>query len=295
MNWCDRSWVPAKGRLRLGDIDPNSTPGAQTKAARARLEKNLSRIDELQYLMYARRTGARSPGLSQAMDAGGKDGAIRTLTRGMNPQGCVVTSAPQPSAEELEHDFLWRITPALPRRGEIGIFNRSHYEDVLIVRVHQLVPKSVWAKRYEQINRFEENLAENGIHLVKFFLHISKEEQAERFRERAGRPQEELVLSPADLAERSHWGRVSGGLSRTRSEVQSEAGSCTRCRRDKKWYRDLAISDRVETMSSFDMRYPSPTSTRRTSGSTEFAPVEFGDCFRNNFWTTGGRAPDSSA
>jgi len=259
MSWRERLRVPAKGRFRLDEVEPDSTPGARTKqAARARLAKNLSRIDELQYLMYAENRRALLL-VFQAMDAGGKDGAIRTLTRGMNPQGCVVTAFKQPSAEELEHDFLWRITRALPRRGEIGIFNRSHYEDVLIVRVHQLVPKSVWSARYDQINRFEENLAENGIHLVKFFLHISKEEQAERFRERLADPKKNWKFSPADLEERKHWDEYQKAFEDALSKCNPKHAPWYVVPSNKKWFRDLAISEIVlETMGAFDMRYPKP-------------------------------------
>ena len=139
------------------------------------------------------------------MDAGGKDGTIRHVMSSVNPQSCRVTSFKAPTPEELAHDFLWRIHKAVPRRGEIGIFNRSHYEDVLIVRVHDLVPKEVWSKRYGIINEFEASLAAGGVHVLKFFLHISREEQLQRFRDRLTDPAKNWKITPEDFKERPYW------------------------------------------------------------------------------------------
>jgi PPK2 family polyphosphate:nucleotide phosphotransferase len=192
-------------RLRLSGIDPGSTPGVRDKANAQRiLERNLGRLSELQYDLYAENQRALLVVL-QAMDAGGKDGTIRRIATGLNPQGCRVTSFKVPSAEEAGHDFLWRIHRAVPARGEIGIFNRSHYEDVLVVRVHDLAPKSVWSERYDQINAFERYLAETGTVILKIFLHISKEEQKRRFLERIDDPRKRWKFSPADLEKRKRW------------------------------------------------------------------------------------------
>ena len=163
--------------VKLSKYGPDDTLGwEKDHTAKRSLEKMLARLDELQYLLYAERKSALLI-VFQALDAGGKDGSIRHVMSGVNPQGCRVTSFKVPSAEEASHDFLWRIHKALPPQGDIGIFNRSHYEDVLVVRVHNLVPKEVWKRRYEEINSFEAYLAENNIKILKFFLHISKDEQ----------------------------------------------------------------------------------------------------------------------
>src|SRR5262245_25534933 len=177
-------------KLRVGhdfqikDLDPDATPGIRDKRQAARiLERAVQRLFELQYDLYAEDQRALLL-VFQAMDAGGKDGTVRALAHGLNPLGCRVASFKVPSVEEASHDFLWRVHHACPRKGEVGIFNRSHYEDVLVVRVQELVPKSVWLKRYDQINAFERHLSENGTTIVKFYLHISKDEQKQRLMER---------------------------------------------------------------------------------------------------------------
>ncbi|MCC7144770.1 MAG: polyphosphate kinase 2 family protein, partial [Candidatus Eisenbacteria bacterium] len=205
MNFTETLSIRKPASFRLEAVDPDSTPGAKGKEqARTRIEKNAAAIDELQYRLFAENQRSLLIVL-QAIDAGGKDGAIRTLSGGMNPQGCTVTSFKKPSEVELDHDFLWRVHQAVPRRGEIGIWNRSHYEDVLVVRVHELVPKSVWSARYEQINRFEANLVAADVHILKFLLHISRDEQKERFQARLDDPEKHWKFSPADVEERKHW------------------------------------------------------------------------------------------
>src|SRR6185295_6029193 len=170
-------------RIKLANVDPGDTHGVDKADAADRLAKNLARLSVLQYLLYAEaRRGLLV--VLQGIDAGGKDGTIRHVMTGLNPQGVRVTSFKIPEGAEKRHDYLWRIHSAVPEFGQIGIFNRSHYEDVLVVRVHSLVPKSVWEKRYSQINDFERMLTDNGIRIVKFLLYIDKEEQAKRFRER---------------------------------------------------------------------------------------------------------------
>ena len=176
--------VASNKKINLSDIDPNDTGKISGKdEAKKLLAQNVARMAELQNVLYAQDKHALLIVL-QAIDAGGKDGTIRSIMSGVNPQGVRVTSFKKPTEEELSHDFLWRVHKAAPQRGMIGIFNRSHYEDVLVVRVHNLVPKAVWQRRYTHINNFERLLADSQVTILKFYLHISKEEQKERFQAR---------------------------------------------------------------------------------------------------------------
>ena len=247
-------------RVRLADYDPAETLGyAKGKDTDTAIAAQIQRLDELQYLLYAENRHALLVVL-QGMDAAGKDGTIRHVMTGLNPQGCRVESFKEPSAEEADHDFLWRIHRAVPAKGNIAIFNRSHYEDVLVVRVHQLVPKQVWAARYDQINEFERFLAENGIVVVKFFLHISKGEQKRRFQERLETPEKHWKISPADFAERRHWGAYISAYEAALSRCNTPAGPWYVIPSDKKWFRNLAVSQiLVETLAELDMKFPKPT------------------------------------
>ena len=194
-----------RGRTRLADWKPDSTPGCKDKdEAAERVAKNLARIDELQYRLHAE---ARQSLLIvlQGMDSSGKDGLIRNVLTIFNPQGCKVWPFKVPTPEEASHDFLWRIQRAAPPLGEVAVFNRSHYEDVLVVRVHDLVPRRVWSLRYRAINEFERNLHEHGTRVLKFFLHISRDEQRERLLARLHDPLKRWKFSDADLVERGHW------------------------------------------------------------------------------------------
>jgi PPK2 family polyphosphate:nucleotide phosphotransferase len=176
--------IAPDSQVHLADYDPGDTGAYVDKAAaKAERRKNVDRLQDLQEVLWAEGKHALLIVL-QAMDAGGKDGTIKHVFRGVNPQGCQVTGFKVPTKEELAHDFLWRVHKAAPRRGQIGIFNRSHYEDVLVVRVDNLVPEAVWRQRYEQINHFEKLLADTGTTILKFYLHISREEQKERFEDR---------------------------------------------------------------------------------------------------------------
>src|SRR6185436_13827204 len=193
-------------RVRLDEVDPDDTLDLPRKEQALRaLEKNVQHIAALQERLFAEHRRALLV-VFQALDAGGKDGTTRAVFSGVNPQGCRVTSFKAPTAEELAHDFLWRIHNAVPGKGEIGIFNRSQYEDVLVVRVDGLVPKKVWSRRYEQINRFERQLVDTGTEIVKIFLHISRDEQAERLRDRIATPEKRWKFSPDDLRKRAQWG-----------------------------------------------------------------------------------------
>jgi PPK2 family polyphosphate:nucleotide phosphotransferase len=178
---------------------------------------------------------------------------------GLNPQGCRVTSFKVPSAEEASHDFLWRIHQAVPPHGEIGIFNRSHYEDVLVVRVHQLVPKSVWSARYDEINAFETLLGENGVTILKFFLHISKQEQKERLEARLKDSTRNWKISPADLKERERWGDYVKAYEAVLSRCSTTAAPWFVIPSNKKWFRNLVVSQIiVETLERMNPKFPKP-------------------------------------
>jgi PPK2 family polyphosphate:nucleotide phosphotransferase len=257
MNLAKRLIVKPGERARLKKRDPEETFGLEKDESR--LERKLARLREYQHLLYADRRRALLIVL-QALDAGGKDGTIRHVMSGVNPQGCLVSSFKKPTPEELEHDFLWRIHKQVPGRGTIGIFNRSHYEDVLVVRVHDLVPKAVWAERYDHINRFEEMLFEHGVAILKFFLHISKDEQLKRFEERLQDPTKNWKLSEPDFQERQHWDEY----------VEAYEEALTRCSHkyapwyiipaNNKWFRNYAISTIVtDTLAKMKLRFPPPS------------------------------------
>src|SRR5471032_932201 len=191
-------------RIKLADIDPGDTRGVKKEEAGEHLAKNLDRLSVLQYMLYAE--GQRSLlVVLQGIDAGGKDGTIRHVMSGLNPQGVKVTAFKVPEGPEKRHDYLWRVHQAAPEWGQLGIFNRSHYDDVLVARVHSLVPAPVWQKRYRQINEFERMLSENDVRIVKFLLYIDKKEQARRFHERLDDKSKNWKFSPADVQEREYW------------------------------------------------------------------------------------------
>lgn len=193
----------------------------------------------------------------QAMDAGGKDGTIRNVFRGVNPQGVRVTSFKVPSKLELAHDFLWRVHNVVPPRGLIGVFNRSHYEDVLVVRVHNIVPESVWRPRYEHINNFEKLLAETGTKIIKFYLHISKEEQRERFQSRLDEPEKNWKFSLEDLEKRKLWGDYMAAFEEMLFQTTTPWAPWYVIPADQKWYRNLAITSViVQTIKELDPQYP---------------------------------------
>lgn len=258
MDFTKRYIVTPGTKVKLDKYDPNDTAKVKKKEARNLKKANLKRLSELQYLLYAEHKRAVLIVL-QAMDAGGKDGTIRHVIGPLNPQGCPVTSFKAPTQEELDHDFLWRIHEAVPGKGEVGIFNRSHYEDVLIVRVHDLVPREVWSKRYDQINAFEERLAEEGVHILKFFLHISKDEQAERFQRRLDRPDKHWKANPADFAERKLWDDYLTAYNKALTRCSTWHAPWFVIPANKKWFRNLAVSQiLVEQFGKLDMAFPEP-------------------------------------
>jgi PPK2 family polyphosphate:nucleotide phosphotransferase len=258
MNWQDRR-VPFGERIALAEIDPDDTaPFEHKREAEAQIEKNVERMEELQELMYAERVHALLIVL-QAMDAGGKDSTIRHVMDGFNPQGCHVVSFGVPTPLELAHDFLWRIHPHAPQRGYVSIFNRSHYEDVLVVRVEKLVPKETWKARYDQINAFEQTLAESGVTILKFFLHISKEEQKARFQDRLDRPEKNWKFNPSDLETRSKWDNYMQAFEEVFARCNHPWAPWYVVPANKKWYRNWVVSSAiVAAMEGLDMHYPPP-------------------------------------
>ncbi len=249
-------------RFNLEEFDPGADGGNGSKegkdAVEKRLEKNQQRLRELQDRLYAQDRHALLVVL-QAMDCAGKDGTIRHVLGAFDPQGVHVTSFKVPTPEELAHDFLWRVHQAVPARGMVGIFNRSHYEDVLVARVKRLVPEAVWKSRYEAINNFEKLLAESGVTIVKFFLHISPDEQAERLRERRDRPEKQWKFNPGDLAERAHWSEYMRAYEDAMSRCNTEWAPWYVVPANRKWYRNLVVSEiLIDTLEGLNPEYPKP-------------------------------------
>ncbi len=243
-------------KFRLSKCDPGETFGVDKAAAERALKHHVDRLQELHDLLYADSKRALLIVL-QGMDAAGKDGTIKHVMSGVNPQGCAVTSFKQPSAVESAHDFLWRIHAAVPARGFIGIFNRSQYEDVLIARVHGLVPKKVWEARYRQINEFEQMLTENGVHILKFFLHISSEEQKKRFEERLNDPDKNWKASTADFRERHFWHEYQRAYQEALERCSTKWAPWYAIPSDHKWFRNYAVSEAIiEALASFRLKYP---------------------------------------
>lgn len=250
--------TPGK-KVRLEKWNPEETLGwSKNHKMKASLEKTIEKLDKLQYLLYAEHKRALLIVL-QGLDAAGKDGTIRHVMSGVNPQGCRVTSFKKPTPEELAHDFLWRVHQAVPPVGDIGIFNRSHYEDVLIARVHNLVPKDVWSKRYDEINGFECMLDENNIKILKFFLHISKDEQKRRFEQRIEDQDRRWKISESDFAERKYWDDYTAAYEAVLTKCSTERAPWYIIPANKKWFRNLAVSHIiVETLESLHMKFPAP-------------------------------------
>ncbi|HEY4013623.1 MAG TPA: polyphosphate kinase 2 family protein [Polyangiaceae bacterium] len=259
MTYADRFRVAAGQEIRLKEVDPAFKDHEGRKKSADEMEGDRAKLRALQELFYA---DGRSSLLIclQGMDAGGKDGTIGHILGAMNPQGCRVVAFKEPSAEERAHDFLWRIHRATPPRGQVTLFNRSHYEDVLIVRVHERVPRSVWSRRYDQINAFESELAENDTHILKFFLHISKEEQLRRFEERLDDPAKQWKISEADYKERAFWDDYMGAYEEALSRTSTAQAPWFVIPSDHKWFRNLVIARIVvEYLEGLDLRVPPPS------------------------------------
>ena len=247
-------------KIDLSKIDPNDDKafkGDKEKGLKA-LSKLNAELQALQELLYAEQKHKVLIVL-QAMDTGGKDGAIRRVFDGVNPQGVKVASFKVPTAEELTHDFLWRVHKVTPGAGEMVIFNRSHYEDVLVVRVHGYAPEEVWKKRYDQINDFERLLAESGTTILKFFLHIDLDEQKERLQARLDDPTKTWKFRLGDLEERKLWGQYMQAYEDALDKTSTEYAPWYVIPANRKWYRDLVISTiLVDTLKGLQMEFPKP-------------------------------------
>jgi PPK2 family polyphosphate:nucleotide phosphotransferase len=247
-------------KIDLDEFDASAKPaGLDREHAEHEFASLTKRLRDLQHLMYAE--GKRSLlVVLQGRDAAGKDGTIRRVFGPMNPQGCRVTSFKVPSKEELAHDFLWRCHKVAPRRGQIAIFNRSHYEDVLVVRVHDLVPESVWSKRYDHINAFERLLADNDTIILKFYLHIDRQEQLERFAKRIDNPKKNWKISGADYSERPYWDSYSRAFEDALSKCSTEYAPWYVIPANRKWFRNLVIAEIVaDAMERLQMCFPTPS------------------------------------
>ncbi|MBN8429733.1 polyphosphate kinase 2 family protein [Microbulbifer salipaludis] len=235
-----------------GDLDDGD-------AALPLIEEYKKKLRELQYRMYAEHKRSLLICL-QGRDAAGKDGAINHVLGAMNPQGCTVTGFKQPSKAEAEHDFLWRCHKVTPRRGHVAIFNRSHYEDVLVQRVHKLVPKKVWSGRFAHINNFERLLADNDTTVLKFYLHIDAQEQLERFKKRIDDPTKHWKISESDYSEAHYWDEYTDAFEDVLEKCSTEYAPWFIIPANKKWFRNLAISQIVvSALESLDMQFPKPT------------------------------------
>ncbi len=260
--------VESGKKFRLADHNPGSTHGFEaSEDAQDELERGVALMSDMQQKLYAQsRWGVLL--IFQAMDAAGKDGVIRHVMSGVNPQGCQVYSFKSPSAEELDHDFLWRTNKCLPERGRIGIFNRSYYEETLVVRVHpeilskqmippQLVTKKIWQQRFEDINNLESYLTRNGLVVRKFFLNISKEEQKQRFLRRLEDPDRNWKFSEADAREREHWDEYMEAYQDMIRNTATEEAPWYIVPADNKWFSRLVVAGAIiETLEALDLHYP---------------------------------------
>ena len=259
MSFVDKFRVEPGQRINLDEIDADFKPkGMDRDEAEDRFRDLTDELRDLQHVMYAEDRRSLLVVL-QGRDAAGKDGTIRHVFGPMNPQGTRVTSFKVPSKEELAHDFLWRCHKAVPKRGTVGIFNRSHYEDVLVVRVHDLVPQEVWSKRYDHINAFERLLADKGTTILKFYLHIDRDEQLERFKKRIDNPKKNWKISDADYTERPHWDAYTEAFEDALSKCSTDVAPWFVIPANRKWARNLVIGDIVaETMRDLNMKFPEP-------------------------------------
>ena len=271
----DRFRVKPGATIDLSRYRPADTrPYVSKDEALDRLQKGIGRLIDLQQKLYAQDRWAVLL-IFQGMDAAGKDGTIRHVMSGLNPLGTQVFSFRQPSAEDLDHDFLWRTFQALPERGRIGIFNRSHYEEALVVRVHpeilaaqkipaSLVSKSIWRDRFEDINAMEQYLSRNGVLIRKFFLHVSKAEQRRRLAERVDEPSKNWKFSSADLAERAKWNAYQRAYEDVLSATSRKHAPWYVVPADHKWFAHLLVAEiAIDALESLDLKFPSVTAAQR--------------------------------
>ena len=265
INW-KRYLVKPDQTIHLSEWDPAETPAweGDKEAALEHLTGLNAKLEGLQELLFAE--GKRKLLIVlQGMDTSGKDGVIRRVFEGVNPQGVRVASFKVPTAPELARDYLWRVHQQVPARGEMVIFNRSHYEDVLVVRVHNLVPEAHWKRRYDQINAFERLLAEEGTTILKFFLHIDPEEQCERLLARLDEPDKRWKFNPGDLKERELWGQYEKAYEDVLSKTSTQHAPWIIVPANRKWYRDLLISAAlVDTLQELKMQFPQPAEDLET-------------------------------
>jgi PPK2 family polyphosphate:nucleotide phosphotransferase len=260
MKYADHFRVRSGQNVQLSKVDPNEKDDQADKAsADLDIQSDNEKLRKLQYLLYAEHKRSLLICL-QGLDASGKDGTISHVFGAINPQGARVQSFKAPSADELDHDFLWRAHVPAPRKGEIVIYNRSHYEDVLVVRVHNLVPKDVWSARYDLINDFEKDLAAAGTTILKFYLHISEDEQLRRFKDRLDDPARNWKISESDYTERSFFPQYMAAYEDMLNKTSTDYAPWFIIPANHKWFRNLAISKIVvETLESLGMALPKPT------------------------------------
>jgi PPK2 family polyphosphate:nucleotide phosphotransferase len=282
----ERYCITRGDRFRLGDVDPADTWKLKDEErALEWLAQGKARLAELQERLYAQDRWAVLC-IFQAMDAAGKDGAIEHVMSGVNPQGCDVSAFKAPSAEELDHDFLWRCMKRLPERGRIGIFNRSYYEETLVVRVHpeflarqhlpeKLVTKRIWSERFDDIRAFERYLARNGVVVRKFFLHVSKKEQRKRFLKRIEEPEKNWKFSATDVAERAHWDQYMDAYEQAIRHTATAAAPWYVVPADHKWFTRLVVAAAiVETLEGLDLRFPEVSKAQRAALETARETLE---------------------
>jgi len=260
MDYRKKLIVAPGSKVKLADIDPAFHGKHEThEAALGELQEQVAKLTHLQYLLYAEKKHALLIVL-QGIDAAGKDGTCWHVMSAMNPQGTSVTGFKQPSEEERAHDFLWRIHPHTPKLGQVAVFNRSHYEDVLVVRVHKLVPKKVWSQRYDLINDFEKMLADHGTTIIKLFLYISPEEQLERFKQRLDDPQRQWKISDSDYKERAFWNDYIKAYEDMLEKCSTKHAPWYVIPSNHKWFRNLAVSRIIaDTLADLNMKMPEPT------------------------------------
>jgi PPK2 family polyphosphate:nucleotide phosphotransferase len=260
VDYANKFRVELNSKVKLDEIDAGYKGEHEHKdSAQPELEKHAQRLHDLQYLMYAENKRSLLI-ILQGMDAAGKDGTISHVLAAMNPQGCRVYAFKTPSAEELAHDYLWRVHQVTPRKGYVAVFNRSHYEDVLVVRVHSLVTKEVWSKRYDEINAFERSLSNNDTYILKFYLHIDKEEQLARFKQRLDDPTRHWKISESDYAEREYWNDYQKAYEEAISKCSTDYAPWYIIPANHKWFRNLAVSQIVvDALESLNMKLPAPT------------------------------------
>lgn len=269
-------------KIRLSDIDPDPPEGMTKEKALARFEELNAELFRLQELMWGARTHSVLVVL-QGRDAAGKDGAIKHVVGALNPRGVHVVSFGVPTPEEREHDFLWRVHRHAPRLGELSIFNRSHYEDVLVVRVHDLLPKAIWKERFDHINGFEELLAEHGTIVLKFFLHISKKEQEKRLVEREKDPSTAWKLNVNDWKERERWGDYTEAYEDVMERCSTRFAPWHVVPADAKWYRNLVIAEAiVEAMRPHEKAWIEKLDADGADGRRELAEYRKAQAARGN-------------